>query len=100
TAKRIPVAPDIPAIAETVPSFDSAPWQMLSAPNGTPAPVIDLLYNEMSAYVASPQGRKKLMNMGLVPGAATAPTELTKLVAKEVEAWAQMVHKAGVAGIE
>ncbi len=26
TAKRIPAAPEIPTIAETVPSFDSAPW--------------------------------------------------------------------------
>jgi Tripartite tricarboxylate transporter family receptor len=52
TGKRIPTAPDIPAIAETVPSFDSAPWQMLSAPSGTPAPVIDILHKQMTAYVA------------------------------------------------
>jgi tripartite-type tricarboxylate transporter receptor subunit TctC len=38
TGKRIPAAPDIPAIAETVPSFDTAPWQMLSAPSGTRRP--------------------------------------------------------------
>ena len=37
TAKRIPAAPEIPTIAETVPSFVSAPWQMLSAPNWYPS---------------------------------------------------------------
>ena len=100
TAKRIPAAPEIPTIAETVPGFDSAPWQMLSAPNGTPARVIDLLHKEMTAYVASPEGQKKLMDMGLVPGASTPPAELAKLVAKEVDAWGQVVRKAGVAGIE
>jgi tripartite-type tricarboxylate transporter receptor subunit TctC len=100
TGTRIAVAPDIPAIAETVPGFDPAPWQMLCAPSGTPAPVIDLLHKEVSAYVASPQGQKKLMDMGLVPGASTPPAELAKFVAKEVEAWGQLVHKAGVAGIE
>ena len=73
---------------------------MLSAPNGTPARVIDLLHKEMTAYVASPEGQKKLMDMGLVPGASTPPAELAKLVAKEVDAWGQVVRKAGVAGIE
>ena len=43
TGKRIPAAPDIPTIAETVPGFDTAPWQMLSAPSGTPVPVIDIV---------------------------------------------------------
>jgi tripartite-type tricarboxylate transporter receptor subunit TctC len=100
TGKRIPIAPDIPTIAETVPSFDSAPWQMLSAPSGTPAPVIDMLHKRMTAYVASPQGQKKLMDMGLVPGASMSPAELAKFVAREVDAWGQVVQKAGIAGIE
>jgi tripartite-type tricarboxylate transporter receptor subunit TctC len=89
-----------PTIAETVPSFDSAPWQMLSAPTGTPASVTDKLHKEITTYVASPEGQKKLMDMGLVPGASTPPAELAKLVAKEVDAWGQVVQKAGVAGIE
>jgi len=100
TAKRLPIAPDIPPIAETVPGFDSAPWQMLVAPSGTPAPVIDLLHREMSAYVASPEGQKKLIEMGAVPGESTPPADLAKLVAKEVEAWGQVVRQAGIAGIE
>jgi tripartite-type tricarboxylate transporter receptor subunit TctC len=100
TAKRIPAAPDIPAIAETVPNFDSAPWQMLSAPAGTPTPVIDILHKEMTAYVASPEGQRKLINMGLLPGAPTPPAELAKFVAKEIDAWRQVVQKAGIARIE
>ena len=38
TAKRIEVAPDIAPINDTVKGFDTAPWQMLMAPAGTPAP--------------------------------------------------------------
>ena len=100
TGTRIPIAPEIPTIAETVPSFDSAPWQMLCAPSGTPAPVIDILHKQITVYVASSEGQNKLMDMGLVPGASTSPVELTKFVAKEVDAWGQLVQKAGVAGIE
>jgi tripartite-type tricarboxylate transporter receptor subunit TctC len=99
-ATRIPAAPEIPTIADTVPGFDSAPWQMLTAPTGTPASVIDLLHREMSAYVASPEGQKKLMDMGLVPGDSTSPAELARFVAREVEAWGRLVQKAGIAGAE
>jgi tripartite-type tricarboxylate transporter receptor subunit TctC len=100
TGKRIPAAPEIATIAETLPGFDSAAWQMLSAPVGTPAPVIDKLHREMTAYLASPEGQKKLMDVGLIPGASTPPAELAKFVVKEVNAWAQVVEKVGVAGME
>ena len=36
----------------------------------------------------------------LLPGAPTPPAELAKFVAKEVDAWGQVVQKAGIAGIE
>jgi tripartite-type tricarboxylate transporter receptor subunit TctC len=100
TGKRIAAAPELPPVAETVPGFDSAPWQMLMAPAGTPAPVIDTLHGDITAYVASPEGQAKLMDLGLVPGAPTAPAELAKFLAQEVAAWGELVHKAGVAGIE
>jgi tripartite-type tricarboxylate transporter receptor subunit TctC len=100
TAKRIEVAPDIAPIDETVKGFDTAPWQMLMAPAGTPAPVIDKLHKELVAYIASAEGQKKLKEMGLVPGAPTTPAELSKLVAREVVAWGDLVKKANAAGIE
>jgi tripartite-type tricarboxylate transporter receptor subunit TctC len=100
TAARIPAAAEIPPIADTVPGFDSAPWQMLSAPAGTPAPVIDRLHKEVTAYVASAEGKTKLTEMGLTPGAPTRPAELAAFVANEVSAWGDVVRKAGAAGIE
>jgi tripartite-type tricarboxylate transporter receptor subunit TctC len=63
TAKRMAAAPDIPPINDTVP-FDSAPWQMLDAPAGTPQPIVDRLHKEMVAYIASAEGQKKLARHG------------------------------------
>ena len=99
TAKRIAAAPDIPPINDTVP-FDSAPWQMLQAPAGTPKPIVDRLHKEIAAYIASAEGQKKLADMGLMPGAPTSPAELSKFVAREVVEWGKVVQKAGAAGIE
>jgi tripartite-type tricarboxylate transporter receptor subunit TctC len=99
TAKRIAVAPEIPPINDTV-KFDTAPWQMLMAPHGTPAPVVEKLHKEIVAYIATPDGQKKLTDMGLVPGAPTKPAELATFVASEVKAWGKIVTQAGAAGIE
>ena len=100
TGKRIPAAPDIPPLNDTLKGFDSAPWQMLDAPAGTPMPVVEKLHKAMVEYIASPEGHKKLLEMGLVPGEPTSPADLAKFVAKDVAAWGDLVKKAGAAGIE
>ena len=98
TATRIAVAPEIAPINDSLKGFDTAPWQMLMAPHGTPAPVVDKLHKEIVAYIATPDGRKRLTDMGLVPGAPTKPAELAKFVESEVKAWGKMVVQAGAAG--
>ena len=39
-ARRLPSAPDLPTIAETVPDLIAASWLAVLAPNGTPEPII------------------------------------------------------------
>ncbi len=100
TAKRLAAAPDIPPIGDTVPGYDSAPWQMLSAPAGTPRPIVDRLHKELSGYVASAEGQQKLAAMGLIPGDPTPPAELARFVEREIVQWGKIVQQAGAAGIE
>jgi tripartite-type tricarboxylate transporter receptor subunit TctC len=100
TARRIPVAPQLPPINDTVAGFDSAAWQMLMAPAGTPGPVIDRLHKAIVAYIASAEGQKKLIDMGMIPGAPTPPAELARFLAREVADWGKVVRQAGAAGIE
>ena len=80
--------------------FDTAAWQMLMAPAGTPAAVIDRLHQAIVAYIASAEGQKKLIDMGMIPGAPTPPAELARFVAREVADWGKVVRQAGAAGIE
>ena len=100
TAKRIAVAPDLPPIGDTVPGFDSAPWQMLAARAGTPAAIIDKLHAEVKAIIASPEIQKQMTEMGLIPAEAASPAELTRFVQSEIVRWGKIVHQAGAAGIE
>jgi len=98
TAKRLPGAPNLPPLNDTVKGFDSAPWQMLMAPAGTPKPIVDKLHRVIVDYIASAEGQKKLIDMGLIPGAPTPPDELARFVQREVVDWAKLVKLAGVAG--
>lgn len=98
TAKRLPGAPDLPPLNDTVKGFDSAPWQMLMAPAGTPKPIIDKLHRVIVEYIASAEGQKKLLEMGLIPGAPTSPDELARFVKSEVVDWGKLVKLAGAAG--
>jgi tripartite-type tricarboxylate transporter receptor subunit TctC len=100
TARRIPVAPQLPPINDTVAGFDTAAWQMLMAPAGTPGPVIEKLHRAIVAYIASAEGQKKLIDMGMIPGAPTPPAELARFLAREVADWGKVVRQAGAAGIE
>ena len=76
TARRIPVAPQLPPINDTVTGFDTAAWQMLMAPPARPRPVIDRLHKAIVAYIASAEGQKKLIDMGMIPGAPTSRPSL------------------------
>ena len=99
TAKRMGGAPDIPPIDDTVKGFDTAPWQMLMAPAGTPRPVINRLHGEIVRYIASAEGQKEAGGGdGPHSGAPTSPEELAKFIAKEVEDGASSVRLAGAAG--
>jgi tripartite-type tricarboxylate transporter receptor subunit TctC len=100
TAKRLPVAAELPPIADTVRGYDSAPWQMLSAPAGTPQPIVDKLHNELKAAIATPELQKRLIDMGLIPGEPTPPAELKRFVEVEIGSWGKIVRQAGAAGIE
>jgi tripartite-type tricarboxylate transporter receptor subunit TctC len=99
TAKRLAAAPELAPINDTIKGFDSAPWQMLMTRAGTPAPIIDKLHSTIVAYIGSPEGQKKLTEMGMVPGKPTPPAELARFVKDEVRDWGKLVRQAGAAGI-
>ena len=73
TLKRSPAAPDVPAIAETVPGFESASWQMLVAPGATPPEVIALLNREVHAIFSDPAVIQELHRRGVGPVVTGSP---------------------------
>jgi tripartite-type tricarboxylate transporter receptor subunit TctC len=96
TAKRSPAAPDVPTIAETVPGFESASWQMLVAPGGTPPEVIAILNRTIHDIFSDPVVIAELERRGIGPALTGNPEEVAAFVKKEIVRWSDVVRRAGL----
>lgn len=93
--QRWPTVPDVPAIAETVPGFESVGFYGISAPKGTPPEIIDILNKAVGEALKDPKLVARLAEVGGIPKPMT-PVEFGKLVADETEKWRKVVEFAGV----
>ncbi|WFU39514.1 tripartite tricarboxylate transporter substrate binding protein [Bradyrhizobium sp. CB82] len=93
--KRWPSVPDVPAIAETVPGFESVGFYGISAPKGTPGEIVDLLNKAVGEALKDPKLVARLAETGGIPRPMT-PAEFGKLVEGETEKWRKVVEFAGV----
>ncbi len=98
TIKRSPAAPDIPAVAETLPGYESASWQMLVAPGATPPEVIALLNREVHTIFSNPAVIAELERRGIGPALTGTPDEVRDFVKKEIVRWGDVVRRAGLEG--
>ncbi len=95
SAKRSPVLPDVPPIADVVKGYNAAGWFGLAAPKGTPQPVIDMLNNAVAAAMVDPTMKAKMANLGAEP-MPMGPDALNKLMVSETETWGKVIHAANI----
>jgi tripartite-type tricarboxylate transporter receptor subunit TctC len=93
--QRWPGVPDVPAIAETVPGFESVGFYGISAPKGTPPDIVNVLNKAVADALKDPKLAARLAEIGGIPKAMT-PAEFGKLIADETEKWRKVVEFAGV----
>jgi tripartite-type tricarboxylate transporter receptor subunit TctC len=89
--QRLPEFPDVPAVAETIPDFAAMGWQVLVAPLGTPAPVINKIGADLTNVVDDPELEKKLGALGAY-GRAMTPDQLLAFVNKEQQTWLPLLE--------
>jgi tripartite-type tricarboxylate transporter receptor subunit TctC len=96
TAQRIAAAPDLPAVAETLPGFEFSSWNGLLAPAGTPEPILASLRKEIADFAKSPEVSSRLTKLGIIPGGLSE--EQTEAVfKKDYESFAAAIKAAGIA---
>jgi tripartite-type tricarboxylate transporter receptor subunit TctC len=92
---RVEALPDVPAVGEVLPGFDTDGWFGLVAPKATPAEVIKTLNRECNAIVAEPRLKAQLIGLGTRPRSMT-PAAFGQLIADYTEKWAKVIKFAGV----
>ena len=96
TAKRFPLLPDLPTIAESgYPGFEALAWNGIVVPAATPKPVIARLNTEINAILKDPDVVQKMQAQGfdLVGG---TPEQFGALMKRETDTWAPVIKKVGL----
>jgi tripartite-type tricarboxylate transporter receptor subunit TctC len=92
SAARSPLLPDVPAISEAgIPQFEATTKFALSAPAGTPKPVIDKLHGAVMGVLAETGLRDKLNGQG-VELIGNTPEELRNGSEAERAKWGQIIR--------
>jgi tripartite-type tricarboxylate transporter receptor subunit TctC len=95
SAQRWPGLPDIPAIAETVPGYESTVFYGMSAPKGTPPAIVEALNKAVNEVLKDPRLVEQFAGLGGSPKPMT-PAEYGQLIADETAKWRKVVEFAGV----
>jgi tripartite-type tricarboxylate transporter receptor subunit TctC len=95
TANRVPALPDVPSMAEFLPSYEASIYVGVAAPAGTPADIVDALHDEINLALSDPDMLRRIADLGDAP-LPLSTAAFAKLVAAETEKWAKVIKLAGV----
>jgi tripartite-type tricarboxylate transporter receptor subunit TctC len=96
TAKRFPLLPDLPSIAESgYPGFEALAWNGVLVAAGTPQPIVARLNAQMNAILRMPDVVQRMHGFGfdLIGG---TPEDFGNLIKGENERWAPIIRKLGL----
>jgi tripartite-type tricarboxylate transporter receptor subunit TctC len=97
TLKPSPLAPELPAIAEVLPGFESNTWFGLYGPKGLPADMAARINKAANEALADPEVRDKLSKLGIAPTAST-PAQLASMVAQDAAKWKKIITERKITG--
>jgi tripartite-type tricarboxylate transporter receptor subunit TctC len=86
SARRMPLLPDIPTMAEQGVDLRVTLWSGLLAPAGTPFAIIQKLQTEVARIVRLPDVRERMLQLGIEPEGST-PEEFARVIAAEIPLW-------------
>jgi tripartite-type tricarboxylate transporter receptor subunit TctC len=94
TAKRSPLLPEVPTIAETLPGYEVTLWNGLLAPAKTPPEIIERINRAAIDALRSEEVKAKLAEQGSEPVGNT-PAEFKAFIGSELAKWKRLVEISG-----
>ena len=95
SSQRMTSLPDVPAIAETFPGFESVTWYAVVAPPRTPAAIIEKVNVGINQALHDSEVRKRLTDLSAEPVGGT-PQETANYLKQEAERWKNVITTAHV----
>jgi tripartite-type tricarboxylate transporter receptor subunit TctC len=96
TAKRLPLLPEYPTVAESgYPDYEASNWHGLAVPAKTPKEIVAALHAAALAALKKPDIAKRLFELGLAPVGDT-PEEFAAFIRADIEKWRRIVQQKGL----
>jgi tripartite-type tricarboxylate transporter receptor subunit TctC len=92
SAARLPNAPNLPTVAETLPGFESVGWQALVAPAGTPDGIVRKVNADLVKAMSDPEIHKRLADLGR-DDRSMSPAQVLAFIQGEQSKWAPIVQQ-------
>ena len=92
SAKRTPLAPDLPPISDVLPGYESTTWFGLFGPKGLPADVVTRVNTAANQVLKDPEVIDKLTRLGIEPVGGT-PAQFTAMLGTELAKWKKIIQE-------
>src|SRR5688572_2647240 len=96
TAKRSPLAPDVPAAAEAgAPGFDAPFYLVLFAPKGVPADIVSRMNRAVVTALQLKEVKERAATLDIVT-VGGSPQDATRVLKEAASKWAPVVQRIGL----
>ncbi len=95
SAAPSPSLPNVPAVAETLPGFETISFLAIAAPAGMPRPIVDRLNGELRRVLELPDVRQRFADWGgqASPG---SPEDMQRLIESEIAKWKRVAETRNI----
>jgi tripartite-type tricarboxylate transporter receptor subunit TctC len=90
SAKRSPLLPDLPAVSETVPGYETVTWFGLYGPKGLPADIVNRVNAAVNQALQDADVKERLARLGIEPVGGT-PQQFASMTDTDRARWKKII---------
>ena len=90
SAKRTPLAPDLPPISDVLPGYESTTWFGIFGPKGLPPEVVTRVNMAANQVLKDPEVVDRLTRLGIEPIGGT-PAQFAAMLTTELAKWKKII---------
>ena len=95
-ARRSPLLPDVPTVAETLPGYQAVAYNYIAVPAGTPRPLVLAINAAFNRALSDPEIVARMTATGLEPLGADTPEQAADTILAERRRWRGVIESAGI----